>query len=66
VTDPREERRDLYIVLGLLAVGIALMYVFDVSYREGWMYWVGIPGLTLAIGGAAWLALALARRLRRV
>lgn len=65
MTDPREERRDLYVMLVLAGVGVALMYVFDVPYREGWMYWLGIPGLTLAIAGAAWLALALIRRLRR-
>ena len=62
--DSVEERRDLYIVLGLLAVGIGLTYIFDVPYREGWMYWVGIPALTLAIAGAAWLALTVFRRWR--
>jgi hypothetical protein len=65
VTDQREERRDFYVLLGLGGVAIALMYVFDVPYREGWMYWVGIPALTLAIAGAAWLALTVFRRWRR-
>jgi hypothetical protein len=65
VSDLREQRRDLYVMLALVAIGVALMYAFDVPYREGWMYWVGIPALTLAIAGAAWLALSLFRRWRR-
>jgi hypothetical protein len=65
VTEPREERRDLYVMIALGSVAIALMYVFDVPYREGWMYWVGIPALTFAIGGVAWLAYRTFRRWTR-
>ena len=63
--DPREERRDFYVLLALGGVAIALMYIFDVPYREGSMYWVGIPALTFAIAGVAWLAVSLFRRWRR-
>jgi predicted lysophospholipase L1 biosynthesis ABC-type transport system permease subunit len=59
VRDEREYDRDLYWILGFLAIAIALMYVFDIPYREGWMYWVGIPAMTVAVmaalAGALWL-----------
>ena len=64
MSDPRAERRDFYVILAFGGVGIALTYVLDVPYREGWKYWVGIPVLTLAIGGVAWFALSLFRRWR--
>lgn len=63
--EPREERRDFYVMIALSGVAVALMYALDVPYREGWMYWLGIPALTLAIAGVAWLALRLFRRWRR-
>jgi len=66
VSDPREERRELYVILALGGIGVALMYAFDLPYREGWMYWVGIPALTLAIAAGAWLAYRLFRRWRSV
>jgi uncharacterized membrane protein YhaH (DUF805 family) len=57
--EERENRRDFYLLLGFGAISIALMYVFDVPYREGWMYWVGIPAIALGVMGilaaAAWL-----------
>ena len=59
------ERREFYVSLGLLAVGIALVYGLGVEYREGWTYWVGIPALTAAIGAAGWLVYTLFKRSRR-
>jgi hypothetical protein len=54
-----EHDRDLYWILGFGAVAVALGYVFDVPYREGWMYWVGIPAITIglmaAFAGLLWL-----------
>lgn len=63
--DEGENTRDLYWILAFGAIGIALMYIFDVAYREGWMYWVGIPAMTLAVMGALTTALWLFRRRRK-
>ena len=60
--EEHEKARDLYWILGFGAVGITLMYLLDVPYREGWMYWVGIPAITLALMGALTGALWLFRR----
>jgi hypothetical protein len=61
----REIDRDLYWILGFGAVAIALMYILDVPYREGWMYWVGIPAITLVLMGVFTAALWLFRRWRK-
>ncbi len=63
--DEREKDRDLYWILAFGAIGITLMYVFDVPYREGWMYWVGIPLITAAVMAVFTIALWLFRRWRR-
>jgi hypothetical protein len=59
VSDERENRRDLYLLLGFGAIAIALTYVLDVPYREGWLYWVGIPAMSLVILGAVIAAVRL-------
>jgi hypothetical protein len=62
--DERERDRDLYWILGAGAIGITLMYVFDVPYREGWMYWVGIPAITIAVMSVLAAGMWLFRRWR--
>jgi hypothetical protein len=62
--DEREKDRDLYWILGMGAIAIALQYLFDVPYREGWMDWVGIPAMTFALMGVAAAGMWLFRRWR--
>jgi hypothetical protein len=62
--DEHEKDRDLYWILGFGGIGIALMYLFEVPYREGWMYWVGIPAMTLAVMGLVAAGMWLFRRWR--
>jgi hypothetical protein len=47
----RDDRETWWFLFAFGAIGITLMYVFDVPYREGWMYWVGVPALAFAITG---------------
>jgi hypothetical protein len=65
MSDEREHTRDTWLLLSFFAICTALLYVLGVPYREGWMYWIGVPAIAAAIVAVLAVGVRLFKRRRK-